>query len=59
LSLMKQRLRITAYIAWSLENTEYGGPAVDRAVEFVEKHMGGATDAHTRGDRRSRGRLRP
>jgi hypothetical protein len=56
---MKQRLRITAYIAWSLENTEYGGPAVDRAVEFVEKHMGGATDAHTRGDRRSRGRLRP
>jgi uncharacterized protein YfaS (alpha-2-macroglobulin family) len=40
-------LRITAYIAWSPENTEYGGPAVDRAVEFVEKHMGGATDAYT------------
>lgn len=40
-------LRITAYIAWSLQNTEYKGPAIDRAIEFVEKHMKGATDAYT------------
>jgi uncharacterized protein YfaS (alpha-2-macroglobulin family) len=40
-------LRITAYIAWSLQNTEYKGPAIDRAVEFVEKHMDGTTDAYT------------
>jgi len=40
-------LRITACIAWSLQNTEYKGPAVDRAIEFVEKRMDGATDAYT------------
>jgi uncharacterized protein YfaS (alpha-2-macroglobulin family) len=40
-------LRITAYIAWSLRNTEYKGPAVDRAIEFVEKYMDAATDAYT------------
>ncbi len=40
-------MRITAYIAWSLENTEYNGPAVDRAIGFIEKHMDGATDAYT------------
>lgn len=40
-------LRITAYIAWSLQNTEYTGPTVDRAVDFVEKHMDGSTDAYT------------
>jgi A-macroglobulin TED domain/Alpha-2-macroglobulin family/Carboxypeptidase regulatory-like domain/MG2 domain/A-macroglobulin receptor binding domain len=40
-------LRITAYIAWSLQNTEYKGPAVDRAIEFVQKHMDGATDGYT------------
>ena len=40
-------LRITTYIAWSLQSTEYKGPAVDRAIEFVEKHMDGATDAYT------------
>jgi uncharacterized protein YfaS (alpha-2-macroglobulin family) len=32
-------LRITAYLAWSLENTGYQGPAVDRAKDFMEKHM--------------------
>jgi len=32
-------LRITAYIGWSLENTGFRGPAVERAREFVEKHM--------------------
>lgn len=40
-------LRITAYIAWSLQNTEYNGPTVDRAIAFVKKHMDGATDAYT------------
>jgi len=41
-------LRITAYIAWSLENTGYQGPAVERARQFVESHMsGGSPDAYT------------
>lgn len=40
-------LRITAYIAWSLRDSEYNGPAIDRAIEFVEKHMDGAKDAYT------------
>ncbi len=31
-------LRITAYIAWSLENTGYHGPAVEKARQFIEKH---------------------
>lgn len=34
-------LRITAYIAWSLENTGYRGPAVERAQRFVATHMDG------------------
>jgi A-macroglobulin TED domain/Alpha-2-macroglobulin family/A-macroglobulin receptor binding domain/MG2 domain/Alpha-2-macroglobulin bait region domain/Carboxypeptidase regulatory-like domain/Macroglobulin domain MG3 len=33
-------LRITAYIAWALQNTGYQGPAVDRAKNFIEKHIG-------------------
>ena len=40
-------LRITAYLAWSLQNTGYGGPAVDRAKRFVEGHMAAKTDAYT------------
>jgi hypothetical protein len=40
-------LRITAYIAWSLENTGYQGPAVERARQFVEKDMSERTDAYT------------
>jgi hypothetical protein len=42
-------LRITAYIAWSLENTGYQGPAVEKAKEFIEKHMGSSAkvDAYT------------
>src|SRR6202042_3385990 len=31
-------LRITAYIAWSLENTGYQGPAVEKAKQFIEKN---------------------
>jgi uncharacterized protein YfaS (alpha-2-macroglobulin family) len=38
-------LRITAYIAWSLENTGYQGPAVERAKGFIEKHMGSGANA--------------
>jgi len=40
-------LRITAYLAWSLENTGYRGPAVEKAKRFVEEHMGAKTDAYT------------
>jgi len=40
-------LRITAYLAWSLENTGYQGAAVERAKQFVESHMGAKTDAYT------------
>ncbi len=35
-------LRITAYIGWALRNTKYQGPAVDRAKQYVERHMNGA-----------------
>jgi len=40
-------LRITAYIAWSLENTGYQGPVVERAKQFIEKHMNAKLDAYT------------
>ncbi|HET8824374.1 MAG TPA: alpha-2-macroglobulin family protein, partial [Terriglobales bacterium] len=40
-------LRITAYLAWSLENTGYQGPAVERAKQYLEKHMGEKADAYT------------
>ncbi len=40
-------LRITAYLAWSLEDTGHRGPAVEKAKRFVEEHMGTKTDAYT------------
>jgi len=40
-------LRITAYLAWSLENTGYQGPAVERARQFIENHMNAKLDAYT------------
>ncbi|HKR83610.1 MAG TPA: hypothetical protein VJS37_05510, partial [Terriglobales bacterium] len=43
----KDVVRITAYIAWSLENTGYQGPAVEKARQFVENHMDGKLDAYT------------
>jgi hypothetical protein len=45
----KDVLRITAYIAWSLENTGYQGPAVEKAKSFIEKHLGSGPkmDAYT------------
>ncbi len=40
-------LRISGYIAWSLENTGYRGPAVEKAREYVRGHLGGTTDSYT------------
>ncbi|MGO9966289.1 MAG: MG2 domain-containing protein [Bryobacteraceae bacterium] len=40
-------LRITAYIAWSLENTGYRGPAVEKARQFVAAHTSGRVDTYT------------
>ncbi|HKE27969.1 MAG TPA: MG2 domain-containing protein [Bryobacteraceae bacterium] len=39
--------RITAYIAWSLENTGYQGPAIEKARPFLANHMDGKLDAYT------------
>jgi uncharacterized protein YfaS (alpha-2-macroglobulin family) len=40
-------LRITAYIAWSLVNTGYQGPAVENAKHFIESHSGSKPDTYT------------
>jgi uncharacterized protein YfaS (alpha-2-macroglobulin family) len=40
-------LRITAYIAWALENTGYQGQAVEKAKQFIEAHMSAKADAYT------------
>jgi len=40
-------LRITAYIAWSLENTGYQGPAVEKANQYIQSHISGKLDAYT------------
>jgi uncharacterized protein YfaS (alpha-2-macroglobulin family) len=40
-------LRITGYIAWSLENTGYRGPAVAKAREYVRGHLDGKVDTYT------------
>ncbi|HEX5283286.1 MAG TPA: alpha-2-macroglobulin family protein [Bryocella sp.] len=40
-------VRITAYIAWSLETTGYDGPAVDKARGFLRTHL---ADSSTRLD---------
>jgi hypothetical protein len=40
-------LRITAYLGWSLENTGYQGPAVEKARQFVAAHLGETADAYT------------
>ncbi|MDR3698293.1 MAG: MG2 domain-containing protein [Candidatus Sulfopaludibacter sp.] len=39
--------RITAYLGWALQNTGYRGAAVDRAREYVGRHMDGKMDAYT------------
>ncbi len=40
-------LRITAYIAWSLANTGYQGPAVEKAKHFIESHSDAKADSYT------------
>ena len=40
-------LRITAYIAWALENTGYQGPAVEKAYQFISRKRSGNPDAYT------------
>jgi uncharacterized protein YfaS (alpha-2-macroglobulin family) len=39
--------RITAYVAWALENTGYQGPAVEKARQFLAGHMDGKLDSYT------------
>ncbi len=40
-------LRISAYIGWSLVNTGYQGPAIDKARQYVAQHLNGKMDAYT------------
>ncbi len=40
-------LRIAAYLGWSLANTGYQGPAVEKARQFVVAHMDGKADRYT------------
>jgi len=40
-------LRITAYIAWSLVNTGYKGPAIEKAKHFIESDTNAKADAYT------------
>jgi uncharacterized protein YfaS (alpha-2-macroglobulin family) len=40
-------LRITAYIAWSLANIGYEGPAAEKAKHFIETHENSKADVYT------------
>ncbi len=40
-------LRITAYIAWSLENTGYRGPAIDKARQYIQANAREKADSYT------------
>ena len=40
-------LRITAYLAWVLKGTGFQGSAVEKAKQFVEKHMTDKVDTYT------------
>ena len=40
-------LRITAYIAWSLANTGYKGPAIEKAKAYIESHSAAKLDHYT------------
>jgi uncharacterized protein YfaS (alpha-2-macroglobulin family) len=40
-------LRITAYIAWSLQNTGHSGPAVEKARQFIAGHLDGSIHPYT------------
>jgi hypothetical protein len=43
----KDVLRITAYIAWSLSNTGYQGPALGKASEYIHKNLSEKSDPYT------------
>ncbi len=40
-------LRITAYIAWSLVNTGYQGPAIEKARHFIDSNSNSKPDTYT------------
>lgn len=40
-------LRITAYIAWALEDTGFRGPVVDKAKQFIESQVASGIDTYT------------
>jgi uncharacterized protein YfaS (alpha-2-macroglobulin family) len=40
-------LRITAYIAWSLANTGYQGPAIEKAKAYIQSHSAAKLDNYT------------
>jgi uncharacterized protein YfaS (alpha-2-macroglobulin family) len=43
----KDVLRITAYIAWSLTNTGYQGPALGKSSEYIQKNLSLKSDPYT------------
>jgi hypothetical protein len=43
----KDVLRITAYIAWSLGNTGYQGPALAKSSEYIQKNLSEKSDPYT------------
>ena len=43
----KDVLRITAYIAWALENTGYQGSSLLKASEYIQKHLSDKADPYT------------
>ncbi len=40
-------VRITAYIAWALQNSGYQGPEIERARQFISRRMSGTQDPYT------------
>jgi len=40
-------LRITAYIAWALQNSGYKGPEIERAHQFISRNLSSTRDAYT------------
>ena len=40
-------LRITAYIAWALEDTGFRGPVVDKAKQYIESQLASGIDTYT------------
>lgn len=43
----KDALRITAYIAWSLGNSGYQGPALQKASQYIQKNLSEKSDPYT------------